>query len=179
MNELKDFLYSFINFFLNCIVGHLPCWPLRRLCYQAAGVKIGKGSRILMGTKFQGWSHISIGSHSYINSYCHLDGRGGLSIGDNVNISNYSRIISAGHDMKSGSFSYRTGAVVIENYCWLGTGATVLDRSHLLPETVIGAGSVFKGESVKGGVYIGVPAIFVKNRNLSGHYDVEWRPFFS
>ncbi len=108
-----------------------------------------------MDTKVQGWNHISIGDHTYVNSYCHLDGRGGLVIGNNVNISNYSLIISAGHDMKSETFAYRTGEVRIDDLCWIGSRAMILDRSHLAPRTVLSAGSVFKGESVGGGYMSG------------------------
>ena len=66
------------TWFLNCIVGHIPCWAIRRSLYRLAGIKIGKGSRILTGAKIQGAKGISIGEHSYINSCCHLDGRGGF-----------------------------------------------------------------------------------------------------
>lgn len=76
-------------------------------------------------------------------------------IGNNVNISNYSLIISAGHDMKSETFAYRTGEVRIDDLCWIGSRAMILDRSHLAPRTVLSAGSVFKGESVGGGYMSG------------------------
>jgi acetyltransferase-like isoleucine patch superfamily enzyme len=107
-----------------------------------------------------------------------LDGRGGLEIGNDVNISNYCRCISAGHDMNSKYFAYRPGHVKIEDFCWLGTGAMVLDNSQLARGTVISAGSVFKGISETNDVYMGVPARFIKKRNLSGSYHVIWKPWF-
>lgn len=121
--------------------------------YRVVGMNIGKSSRILMSTKVQGWNHISIGDHTYVNSYCHLDGRGRLTIGNYVNISNYSVIISAGHDMKSETFAYRTGEVCIDDLCWIGSRAMILDRFHLAPGAVLSAGSVFKCESFGGGWY--------------------------
>lgn len=120
--------------------------------YRVVGMNIGKSSRILMSTKVQGWNHISIGDHTYVNSYCHLDGRGRLTIGNYVNISNYSVIISAGHDMKSETFAYRTGEVCIDDLCWIGSRAMILNRFHLAPGAVLSAGSVFKCESFGGGL---------------------------
>lgn len=179
---MKGKLLTIFGYFqkilLDCIVGHIPCWALRKPLYRLAGIKIGKGSRILMGAKIQGPHGISIGEHSYINSGCHLDGRGGLLIGDNVNISNYTVIVTASHDMKSSSFQYREGKVVIEDYCWIGTRAIVLDRSTLAECSVLSAGSVYKGQGKPRGVYAGVPAQYVRDRGLEGKYDVDWRPYF-
>lgn len=175
---MKSFLSSLYLLLLNNVVSHIPIWNFRKFFYLMAGMKIGKGSRILMGAKIQGPNGISIGDHTYINSCCHLDGRGGLSIGNNVNISNYSIIISASHDMKSSSFAYRTGEVYISDYCWIGTHAIILDRSTLEEGVVLGAGSVLKGSTEKMSVYSGVPAKFVKERNLSGYYDISWKPWF-
>lgn len=103
---------------------------------------------------------------------------GGLLIGDNVNISNYTVIVSASHDMKSDSFQYRPGEVIIEDHCWVGSRAVILDRSTLREGVVLGAGSVFKGQSEPYGVYAGVPAVYQKDRGLRGKYDVDWRPYF-
>lgn len=160
---------------LNYFVAYIPCWFIRKTAYKIAGLRIGEGSRILMGCKIEGPRGIRIGNNTHVNSGCHLDGRGGLYIGDNVNISNYSAIISASHDMKSESFSYRLGAVTIKDCCWLGTRSIVLDNSTLEERVVIGAGSCFKGESIAGGVYVGVPAKWVKDRGLLHCYEDVWK----
>ena len=95
-----------------------------------------------------------------------------------MNVSNYSVIVSASHDMKSSSFQYREGKVVIEDYCWVGSRAVILDRSVFREGSVLGAGSVFKGQSEPYGVYLGVPAVYKKDRGLEGKYDVDWHPYF-
>ena len=76
MNRIKTMLMGLCEVLLNYFVSYIPCWWLRRAFYRVAGMKIGMGSRILKGTKVQGWNHISIGDHIYVNSYCHLDGQG-------------------------------------------------------------------------------------------------------
>ena len=172
-------LHAIKRLFMNSIVTYIPCWPIRYGLFRLAGMHIGKGSRIMMGTRFEGpLSNIHIGEHSYINSHCHLDGRGGLLIGNNVNISNYCKVVSASHDMHSETFAYREGSVRIEDYCWLGTASIVLDRSILQAGMVLGAGSVFKGVGEPDFVYIGVPAKKTKRRKLAGPYDIEYKPLF-
>ena len=175
---MKEIISGLLYWLINHVVTHIPCWPLRKKCYELAGLTMG-GSRVLIGTQFEGIPHIIIGKHSYINRNCHLDGRGGLYIGNNVNISSYTAIITGSHDMTSDSFAYRPGEVRIEDYCWLGTRSMVLDKSHLAKGVVLSAGSVLKGETLLDSVYAGIPAVRVKARNLSGQYDVGWRPWFS
>lgn len=175
---MRELISGLALFILNAVVSRIPCWPIRKAIFRLYGMKIGKGSRILMACRFQRPRGIAIGENSYVNAYCHLDGRGGLNIGNNVNISNYCKIITASHDMHSATFAYRTGRVDIDDHVWLGTGAIVLDRSHLGRAMVLSAGSVFKGEGLKGGVYAGIPAKYVKNRELEEEYNVVWRPWF-
>ena len=178
LERIKELFFSLVLLCLNHVVTHIPCWYRRKPFYLLAGMRIGKGSRILMNTIVQGPRSIVIGSHSYINGHCLLDGRGGLTIGDNVNVSNFSKLISGSHDMKSPTFDFRGGEVLIEDYCWIGTGAMVLDNSRLRRCSVLGAGSVFKGVSEQSTVYVGVPARAVKKRCFEPHGDLIWRPFF-
>lgn len=83
---MKNFVLDFIYIILNYVVCYIPCWHIRKLCYQLAGMKIGKGSRILMGTIIIKPWKIKIGKNSIINERCHLDARGGITIHDNVSI---------------------------------------------------------------------------------------------
>lgn len=176
---MREIAASAVMWFTNHVVTNIPIWHLRKGWFRLLGLSIGRGSRILLGTTFQGISHIEIGEHSYINTRCHLDGRGGIRIGNNVNISNFSIVITGSHSKSSDEFSYRTGFVNIDDFCWLGTHAIVLDKTHLRVKVVVGAGSVIKGDTEENSVYVGVPAKKVSNRGLVDGYDISWRPWFS
>lgn len=169
---------SFVYVLLNNIVNNIPCWTFRRAVYKAFGMKIGKGSRIMMKTVVMCPSGIIIGENSIINEYCHLDGRGGLEIGNNVSISLRSVILTASHSKSGSDFAYRTGKVVIEDNVWLGAGAMILDRSHLKYASIVSAGSVVKGVCEADSVYAGVPAKCISKRNLEGPYSLSWNPAF-
>ncbi|MGV9025967.1 hypothetical protein ACN9TE_03345 [Lactococcus lactis] len=54
----------------------------------------------------------------------------------------------------------------MENNVWLGIGAIILDNSYLREGAIVSAGSVFKGDSEKLGIYSGNLAKKVAIRRL-------------
>lgn len=74
---MKNLLASFIEFFLNHLVAHIPSKPFRRLCYRAAGMKIGKKTHIDMNLYVLAPHRMQIGKHCHINQSCFIDARGG------------------------------------------------------------------------------------------------------
>ncbi len=73
---MKNFILDFIYIIINYLISYIPSWYIRKVCYQLLGMKIGKGSRICMGTVvIKPWK-IRIGKNSIINEKCHLDARG-------------------------------------------------------------------------------------------------------
>ena len=164
--------------FLNYIVNHIPCWHIRKFCYRAVGMKIGKNSRIHMGTKVIRPKRIDIGENCIINESCFLDGRGGLTIGNNASISIYTIILTASHDKHSKDFAYCENSVILEDCVWTGARALILDGSYLKKRCIIGAGSIFKGCAEKNGIYYGIPAKKAGERQLDEDYTLNFKPFF-
>ncbi|MCM1537456.1 MAG: acyltransferase [bacterium] len=168
-----------INFINNHIVTHIPLWTIRKLCYRCCGLKIGKDSRILMGTIiFTPW-RIKIGTCSIINEKCILDGRGGIDIGDNVSISLMTAILSATHDVHSDSFDFMKRPVIIGSNVWTGCGAIVLPGSVLECGAVVSAGSVAINKVYKRNIiYSGNPAKMIGERGISNHFQqTAWKPW--
>ncbi len=163
---------------LNCVINRIPSWMVRRMLYRKLGLKIGDGSRIGIKTIIDEPKNICIGEHTIINEFCHLDGRGGLSIGNNTSISVYTKILSASHYSTSETFEYYVDSVSIGDNVWIGMAAIVLDGSDIKDESIIGAGCVFKGTTESGRVYVGNPARMLKERNLRGKYIIEYNPYF-
>ncbi|MCV5360328.1 acyltransferase, partial [Escherichia coli] len=62
---------------------------------------------------------LSIGKHSTINYGCFLDNRGGLDIGDNVNISHCVKIYTMGHDLDDPFAKLVKGRVQIGSNSWV------------------------------------------------------------
>lgn len=178
--RLKTLSYELQYLFCNYFIANIPFWFIRRLLYILMGMKIGKNSRILMKTMVINPRGIIIGNRTIINEKCYLDGRGTISIGDDVSVSHYTRIITGSHDICSSDFRYITKAVIIENNVFIGSGGIILGGGYLKRGCVIAAGSVCKsGQYSEYGLYSGVPAAFVLKRDIEDDYQLgDWKPWF-
>ncbi|MDD4849648.1 MAG: hypothetical protein PHO10_02990 [Gemmiger sp.] len=164
--------------FFNCLVCYIPVWTLRKLLYRLFGMKISEGAWIGLGTKVVHPWKISIGAHTAVNEYGYLDGRGGLTIGNNVSISIYTVILTASHNSRSAGFVYYTKPVVIEDNAWLGVRCVVLEGSYIEHGAIVAANSTLRGRAEADCLYSGVPATKIRERGLEGAYTLGWSPFF-
>lgn len=169
-----DLGYMLLNTFIN----HIPAWWLRRLLYKISGIKLGKHCRIGYGTVIVHPHGIQLGDGCIINEYCHLDGRGGLVIGDHASVSVYSKLISASHDLQADDFAYQEHRIVIEDHVFIGAGAIILEGSFLRTGCVIAAGAVAKGEFEEKIIYAGNPIHKIKERNSNCNYSLYHEAYF-
>lgn len=178
MIYIKQFSHGLIWIFYNWFVTNVPIWTIRKILYILGGLKIKSGSRIGIGTVVIHPWKITIGRNSVINENCYIDGRGGLTIGNNVSISIYSRILTASHKVDSDSFEYYKSGVTIKDNVWIGLNACILEGSILSKGCVIGAASVFKGISKKNMIYIGNPIQEHRERLISDGFKQKEISFF-
>lgn len=135
-------------------------------------------------------SYISIGSSTYLYSYCRLEthdgwikmgkdcsvnrfsilaGHGGLEIGDYVRIGPNVIIYAANHifsnpDIPIKDQGLSSYGIKIEEDVWIGAGAIVLDGVTIGKGSVIGAGAVVTKDIPPYSVAVGVPAKVIKKR---------------
>lgn len=111
-------------------------------------VKIGKQSSIWFGSTLRGDVHsIEIGEYSNIQDHCMLHVTGGkfsLTMGDNCTL---------GHNVT-------LHGCTLDDYAFIGIGATILDGCHIGKYALVGAGSlVTPGKTIPPGMLaIGAPA---------------------
>ena len=117
-----------------------------------------------MGCSFDCKGNLSIGKNSVINSKCRIDNRAGVSIGENVSISNDVIILTADHDMNI-DMNSRLRKVVIEDYVWIGTRAMILPGVTIERGAVVAAGAVVTKSIAAFKVTAGVPARVIKERS--------------
>lgn len=180
LDAIKKILDGGCYFLCNHIVLHIPIWRVRRLLYQLCGMKIGKSSRIMMNTVVIYPWRIKIGERCYINEYCHLDGRGGLEIQNDVSVSIYTLILTATHKSNSPGFEYKQEPVKLEKNVWTGARCCILPGTTLKARSIVGAQSlVLPGIYEADMVYSGVPAKKIKERGLDTDYTLgKWTPWF-
>ena len=114
--------------------------------------------------------NIYIGENSGINPYCMIYGHGNLSIGESVKIAAHTIVIPANHiyekkDILISEQGMSAKGIVIEKDVWIGAGSKLLDGIKIGKGCVIGAGSVVTKNTEPYGVYVGVPATKISERN--------------
>lgn len=101
---------------------------------------------------------------------------GGVKIADNVNISSYVKIITAGHDVRNQEFIGTEAPVVIDTNAWLATGCTVLEGVHIGEGAVVAAGAVVLKDVPPYTVVGGIPAKPISTRVKDLNYTVGLPP---
>lgn len=160
------------DYLCNWVVNRIPLFSWRMAAYRKLGVRIDSGSSILMSTELYAAQEISIGKSTVINQHCYLDGRGGLIIGDNVNISSHVLLVSGSHDISDPFFYGYSSGIVIEDYVWLCTRSTVLAGVTVGRGAVVAAGAIVTKSIEPFAVVAGVPARKIGERNPDLRYDL-------
>jgi putative colanic acid biosynthesis acetyltransferase WcaF len=165
------------EYLLNQFASRIPWTSLRVAAYRRLGVRFEAhdSSTILMGTDVHAPRQIEIGSHSIVGRRCLLDGRGGLTIGRNVNISSYSLLITASHDPLSDDFRGYTAPIVVEDLAWIGTSATILAGVTVGRGAVVAAGAMVTRDVEPFTIVGGVPAKEIGRRPETIDYQLGYR----
>jgi len=167
-------LYSLVNDFLP----HLPFWSWRRFLLRRVGMKIGEGTQIMKRNYLINANLITVGNNSHINTQCILDGRGGLSIGNSVSISHRVNLMTGSHDYRSANFQGVFKPIEIEDYAWIGIGATILQGVKIGQGAVICAGAVVTRDVEPYAIMAGIPAKKIGSRPQNMTYKCHWdEPF--
>jgi acetyltransferase-like isoleucine patch superfamily enzyme len=167
--RLKTILIELEVYFLHC-VGHIPFHLIRRFFYMLAGVKIGKGSSIHMGTRFYIPSNIVIGEDTIVGEGAVLDGRDKLTIGNHVDIATEVMIYNSQHNIHSEKFATvedtERAPVVIGDYVFIGPRAIILPGVTIGKGAIIGAGAVVTRDIEPFMIAGGIPAKVIGERKL-------------
>jgi len=107
--------------------------------------------------------NIRVGKNVFINSGCHFQDQGGITIGDGVLIGHNVVLATLNHDIdpKKRGTMY-PASIVLGNNVWIGSNATVLPGVKIGDGSVIGAGAVVTRDIPANVIAGGVPAIIIK-----------------
>lgn len=156
-------------------VGYFPSHHFRRFFYRLFGMKIGPGSTLHMMGRIYDPRHIRIGADTIIGEKFSLDGRkqlpdskGGLQIGDHVDIASEVMIWTSQHDIHSSDFHAIEAKVEIGDYVFVGPRAIILPGVKIGKGAIIGAGAVVTKDVDENSIVAGVPAKKIGIRQASG-----------
>lgn len=166
------------DYLVNELVGLVPFIGFRLFVYARIGVEFDdrRSTTILMHNELIMPTGIRVGRGSIIGRHCILDGRGGLTIGSDVNIGGRTQLFTGTHDVNSNDFAANFEPIVIEDHAWLAAGVTVLPGVKIGRGAVVAAGSVVTRDLPGGKVYGGVPAKEIADRGSDLSYKLGYRP---
>lgn len=163
---------------LNGIVNRIPFAGTRMRAYQAFGVRL-KDARtgiIMGGTEVFHATRLEMGCRSIVGRHCLLDARGGIRLGNDVNVSSYARFMTAKHVVDDPHFDATFEPVVVGDRVWIALGATILGGVTIGEGAVVAAGSVVTHDVAPYAVVGGVPAAPIRQRSQDLRYELAYRP---
>lgn len=164
--------------FYNFFVTHIPFYAIRHGVLRLWGAEIGRGSAVFRDTTVLGIDRLRIGNNVVLSFRCLLDARGGLTIGDNVVVASDVHFITGTHLPDSDTFEYALEPIVIEDFVWIASRATVLPNVTIRRGAVVGAASLVRADVAELDIVAGVPAKVRGHRTSALTYNPSYHPPF-
>ena len=144
---------------------------LRGKLMRRWGYRIAPGSCIWSGASLRS-KRITFGSEVFVNVGFFYDGADEVTIGNNVRIGQFVRVITATHQIGPSGQRCLVEAVHkpvrIEDGCWIGSSVTILPGVTIRRGCVIGAGAVVTTSTEPDGLYLGTPARRARDLPVDG-----------
>lgn len=160
------------------LIGKIPSHFVRNFLYRLCGMKIGKNSLVYGGAEVRRPEWVEIGDGSIVGNRAILDGRLGIKIGCNVNISTGVWIWTVQHDHKDPKFGDVGGKVTVCDHAWLSCRSIILPGVTIGEGAVVAAGAVVVKDVEAYSVVAGIPAKKIADRprtiayNLGSSYGI-------
>ncbi len=175
---MRDFISGLYHLALQ-IVMWIPCHLLRRVICKLMMNHFDMSSAIYRNVDLRCPYRISVGHHTNINKDCVLDGRGGITIGSNVDIAQQVNIWTEQHDYNDPTFRAICSPVIIDDYVWIASRVTVLPGVHIGKGAVVASGAVVTKDVLPFTVVGGVPAKVIGTRRTNAiGYTLHCRAWF-
>ncbi len=148
---------------------------IRGALLRLAGARVGADTIIHNATfsnvYHHGFSRLVIGARCFVGEDVMLDVRGGITLEDDVTISNRALVLShinvgyPSHPLQK-AYPTKDSPVRIKKGSYIGSGAILLPGVILGAKSVVGAGSVVTKNVPTSAVVVGVPATVIKKLSL-------------
>lgn len=148
------------------VASWIPGSWLRVELLKLFGAQIGKGVLIKPRVRIKFPWKLILGDHVWIGEGVWVDNIFPISVGNHVCISQRVFLCSGNHDWRHDAFPLRQGDIRVGNQVWLGAGSSVAPGAVVADGVVLAIGSVATGKLSDNGVYKGVPAVWVCDRDL-------------
>jgi acetyltransferase-like isoleucine patch superfamily enzyme len=173
-----DFLGYFYLALWNHLFGRVPLYWFRHLVVRRLyGLRMGRSNLHRAVTLLSPWL-IRVGDNVNVQMGCFLDGRGGITIGNNVDVTPGVRILTEQHDIDSPDYATVKKSVVIHDNVVIGSWALILPGVTVGEGAVVAAGAVVTKSVEPYTMVAGNPAVKKRDRARDIRYRLDYRrPF--
>lgn len=159
----KQVLWYFVNavFFINPLnpgVG-VKIWFLRSF-----GARIGKNVLIKPSVNIKYPWKLTVGNNTWIGEHVWIDNLANIQIGNNVCISQGAMLLTGNHNYTKTTFDLMVKEISLEDGVWIGAKAVVCPGVVCRSHSVLGVLSVANKNLEPFTVYLGNPAVSVRER---------------
>lgn len=168
-------LFSELYHFLIKIMMWVPLHCVRKVTCKLLCKQYSFSTSIRRKVDLRSPYRIKVGKYCNINKSCVLDGRGGLTIGNCVDIAQEVNIWTEQHDYNDPFFNSTEAPVIIEDYAWIASRATILPGVRIGRGAVVACGSIVTKDVPPLCIVAGVPAKQIGTRKDSFNYKLGTR----
>jgi acetyltransferase-like isoleucine patch superfamily enzyme len=165
---VTTYLDEWVGGLLRSIPGFLGC-TLRWAYYRLAFARLDGFCFIAAGARLTHTYGIRVGRNLHLNGGAFFDGRGGLTLGNNVLVGPNAVILSSQHHWDDPTLpivlqGHRLAATTIGDDVWIGANAVITPGVTVATGTVVGAGAVVTTDTEPYSIVAGVPARAIGSR---------------
>lgn len=142
---------------------------IREIMSQLTGRKVDSSFRLFPPFYTDFGKNITFGKDVFINSGCHFQDQGGITIGDGCLIGHNVVLATINHDlMPENNRKNHYAPIHIGSHVWIGSNATILPGATIGDWAVVAAGAVVTKDVPERTVVGGVPAKIIKTIENGG-----------
>ena len=176
MRRIGSKLYGICLLIYNTIINKIPINIVRKFFLRLLGAKLSSNCVIFRRCEMIKPINLKVGRSSSIGWFSFIDARGSISIGNNVTIASYCKLVTAKHDVEDPMFRASENPIIIDDYVWICTGATILGGVSIGKGAVVAAGAVVTKDVPPMTIVGGIPAKYIKKRETEPIFqdDMKW-----
>ncbi len=167
---INPYIYGLCRYY-SILIGRFPSQRVRNfLMRKCFCMDISPKTVLYGGFEMRSPWNIHVGE-AVIGVGALLDGRKGIYIADRVCLAQNVKIFTLQHDVNDSNFIAVGEGVILEEYSWISSGTTVLPGVTVGKGAVLASGAIATKNLEPYGVYAGIPAKKISERNHNLNYE--------